>query len=547
MKQTALTLLLIFTAVTGFAQTAYDALNFSENNYEGTARSVAMGNAFTALGGDLGAVSINPAGSAVSKYSQITLTPGMTISANISQGVSPYDDGSLPYFERRLRNTDTDFCIPNIGFSFNWETGRKTGIRNWSLGVVMNNSKSWSENLYANGNNSTTSFMGQMADEATRNGFTGTGLSAENAFYHHPWKTVLGYQTGMISTFGGMDDAFVGASELIFENNQTGGYEISLGGPLDQSYGKSVSGSKSDIVINLATNISDFIYVGANLGINMIDYSYTDYFKESAVDPKDFAFEMANGDYVCFESMKYMYDYYAAGTGVYGKFGIIVTPGLGLRFGAAIQTPTITTIKEYYSEYASTDFSVSNYSASMYSPEGDFKYKLRSPWRANFGLAYTLGGFAAISVDYELSDYSSMRYKSSFDDHEYFMEVNQNIMEWFGTAHSLRAGLEIKPISEFAIRAGYGFETSPDIFYDKSGKKLPAEMSYQNFSFGLGYSSKGSFFADLACRCTLLPDEYIMPYADYIYDDEGYVLTPVPEIRNKRSLWKILLTVGWRF
>lgn len=58
-------------AVLGYGQTAYDAQLFSENNYEGTARSVAMGNAFTALGGDLGGISINPAGSAVSPYSQL--------------------------------------------------------------------------------------------------------------------------------------------------------------------------------------------------------------------------------------------------------------------------------------------------------------------------------------------------------------------------------------------------------------------------------------------------------------------------------------------
>ena len=62
MKKTAITLLLIGMAVCAEAQTMYDALRFSENNYEGTARTMAMGNAFTALGGDLGSISINPAG-----------------------------------------------------------------------------------------------------------------------------------------------------------------------------------------------------------------------------------------------------------------------------------------------------------------------------------------------------------------------------------------------------------------------------------------------------------------------------------------------------
>ena len=62
------TLRIYFTAILGLlipfmghSQSIYDALRFSNNDYEGTARGVAMGNAFTALGGDMGAITINPA------------------------------------------------------------------------------------------------------------------------------------------------------------------------------------------------------------------------------------------------------------------------------------------------------------------------------------------------------------------------------------------------------------------------------------------------------------------------------------------------------
>ena len=94
MRKTVLIIIMAFAAICSYAQTAYDALLFSENNYEGTARTVAMGNAFTALGGDLGSVTINPAGSAVAGYSQITITPSLTFSASTTQGVSPYTDGA---------------------------------------------------------------------------------------------------------------------------------------------------------------------------------------------------------------------------------------------------------------------------------------------------------------------------------------------------------------------------------------------------------------------------------------------------------------------
>ena len=77
---------------------------------------------------------------------------------------------------------------------------------------------------------------------------------------------------------------------------------------------------------------------------------------------------------------------------------------------------------------------------------------------------------------------------------------------------------------------------------------VPVDQVYtQNVSLGLGYNSKGSFFADIAARRTFLADEYFMPYADYIFDEDGYVSAPTPEIRNRQSLWKVMITLGWRF
>ena len=138
MKKTVISLLLGLSAAFGYAQTAYDALLFSENDYEGTARSVAMGNAFTALGGDLGSIGINPAGSAVAGYSQFTLTPSLTFSTSTTQGVSPYSDGYLPYFEKQMKSRMTDLNMPNIGFTINYDTHRKTGIKNVVFGFVVN-------------------------------------------------------------------------------------------------------------------------------------------------------------------------------------------------------------------------------------------------------------------------------------------------------------------------------------------------------------------------------------------------------------------------
>ncbi len=542
MRKTAITLILGFMAVCGYAQTAYDALLFSENNYEGTARSVAMGNAFTALGGDLGSVGLNPAGSAVAGYSQFTLTPAFSMYAGTTMGVPPPGENSgLPYFERAMKSRTTNFNMPNMGLVLNFDTHRTSGFKNFTFGFIFNQTANWNEDIYAAGTNSTTSFMGSMAYDATINGLTGTELNDANAYDGMPWKPVVGYQSGMISTFG-YDDQFVGASEVIYDNG-----EVALGGPIDQSYGRRVNGGKYDYLLNFGANWSDFIYFGANLGITTINYSYSEYFKEAAIDPSNFEIELNGGEIIYFNDMRYKYSYSASGMGYYGKFGVIVTPGAGIRIGAAIQTPTVNRIAEEWQQAGETTYNDHRYDASASSPLGRGDYTIVSPFRANFGLAYALGQFGVVSADYELCDYSSMRYRTSGYDRDYFEEVNADIRESYRTSHTLRAGVEVKPLAELAIRAGYGMATTPDNFaYESKGSPV---IRNQNLSFGLGYSSKKSFYADLAVRKTFLPDEYFMPYSDYIFDGNGYVIENgyAPEILIEKSLWKVYLTLGWRF
>ncbi len=542
MKKTALTIIAAFMAVCSYAQSAYDALMFSENEYEGTARTISMGNAFTALGGDLGSIGINPAGSAVAGYSQLTITPGLTISTGTTRGVSPYSDGSLPYFERQMKSSMTTFNLPNIAGTACFNTGRNSGLKSITFGIIANKTANWDEDIYANGMNENTSFMGSMAYWATVDGLTGTDLDANDAYDYMPWREVVGYQSGMISTFGEYDNQFVGASEVIYGD---GG--ISLGGPLEQSYGRRVTGGKYDFVFNLGANISDFIYIGANLGMTSISYAYKEYFKEVANDPADFEIGISNEDgsvsTIYFNDMRYKYEYSADGMGYYGKFGIIVTPGGGLRIGAAIQTPTVNKMNEGWQESGETSYTDSRYNASAISPYGEGEYVMVSPYRANFGLAYTVGGIGVISADYEICDYSTMKYKGSDYDRDYFEAINEDIRQYFKAAHALRVGAEIKPLAEFAVRAGYGLTTNPEA--NSKGSKIKR----QNVSLGVGYSSNKSFFADLAVRRTFLADEYIIPYADYIFDDYGNILENgfAPEILNKRGQWKVALTLGWRF
>lgn len=145
-------------------------------------------------------------------------------------------------------------------------------------------------------------------------------------------------------------------------------------------------------------------------------------------------------------------------------------------------------------------------------------------------------GMALLSVDYEMTDYSAMKFKERDNNwSDTFDGVNKEIAERMGISHSLRVGAEFKPMPEFAIRTGYNFTTIPEYTGNTTlNDKLHA------FSVGVGYYSKGSFFADLAARYSAFSDEEIFPYDDYID-------IASPMILNKRERLDFTATLGWRF
>ena len=311
MKKTILAITLMLAALTAGAQTMYDALTFSQNNYYGTARSIGMGNAMTAVGGDLGSIGINPAGSAVYNYSQFTLSPNLTVSSmNASYSAYPVN-GSDVYSNEQLRKL-TRFSMPNVGATFNMQTGNDRGLVAVTYGFVVNGTNNYTNQMFASGRNDKTSYISSMAVNADgfdidflngyRDASGGEIDDWAHAYYNAddrglwaPWNIITNAQSGAIGTYGNVDDPsyywrYIAATEGFNNTGEKDGdgnyiYDIFLGGPLDQSYGRRVTGSKYDALFNVGFNFNDKFFIGANFGLTNIDYNYDEYFKEAAVDP----------------------------------------------------------------------------------------------------------------------------------------------------------------------------------------------------------------------------------------------------------------------
>ncbi len=557
MKRTLFTILLSTIVVSAGAQTMYDALTFSQNDYYGTARSIGMGNAMTAVGGDLGSIGLNPAGSAVAGYSQFTISPSLTLTTS-STSFSAYPVNGVDKYTNEQNSRFTKMTLPNIGMTFNLSTGNERGLKSVTYGVVINTTNDYTGKMMGGGANDRTSYLGAMAvgtdgcDIDIMNGYLDNNGNAidqwDYAYYntYYPFNSIVNAQIGSISNFGDVDDEnyytrYIAATEG-YSKIGPGQYDIYLQGPLNQRYGRQTTGSKSDYLFNAGLNFSDNFYVGANLGAVTLSYNYDEYFKEAAQNNEDFPIDLVdkdgNGYTIHFDNYRARYSYSASGSGVYAKVGFIAKPTTGLRIGAAIQTPTIMNINETWQHAADIHYADSRDDAEAVSPKGSYSYTLRSPYRTNAGLAYTFMGMGLVSVDYEMTDYRTMKF-STLDDYGYdssFDNVNQDIRNHMGVSHQLRIGAEVKPAPEVAIRAGYNHSTTPE-YYDNE----VLHDKINSYSVGVGYSSNGAFFLDLAGRLTTLSDEYISPYVDYLDDCAS------PLLLNKRSRWILTATLGWRF
>ncbi len=511
-KITLCAVLLISTAA-AFAQNAYDALMFSEQYLEGTARSLAMGNAFTALGGDMGSITVNPAASAVYRYSEVVITPSLS-------GIS----SSVNYLGNSSSMNNTKFGISNLGYVGSYNTGRENaGLVSWSFGLVLNKMNNFTNGMKAMGSTNSSSWLGALA--AGTNGTYAQEMDlndSNNPFYYSnaSWNSILAWNNSLLDTLPGTNNQYIAATENL------DGLDISVGGTLDQRFRNKITGNITEATINFGGNFSNKLFVGVNLGIQSISYHYKEVYSESAINSNHF-----NSG---FKNFSAAYDYKATGSGINLKAGLIYLPTDWLRFGAGISTPTLMYIDESWENAMDSDFN-DGYSQNIVSPLGTYNYMLTTPFRWNAGAAVRLGTLGVISADYERVDYSKSVLENAGDGFSY-RDENEQIQDILGSQNIVRIGAEVNVTPVFAVRAGYQHYSSPYADRDEGYAKNVG-------SVGIGYVTAcgaSDFFVDLA---------YQRLFSGYTEDFSLYADTDIPAPVGKNSVnsWKVLLSLGFRF
>lgn len=513
-RKVIISLAVLCSAFAANAQGAYDALRFSQQHAEGTARSVAMGNAFVALGGDMGGLAVNPASSAVYRYSEFMITPSLSGVSNSAQylGSSSYD-------------SNTRFGVSNFGFVGSYDTGRENaGLVSWSFGLVINKMNSFTNGMAARGTTDESSWLSSLAYNTDGIYAPDMDLTDSNdPFYstNAPWNSLLAWNTTLLDTLPGTSDMYIGATENL------DGHDITVGGMLDQNYRSKSIGNVTEATINFGGNFANKLFLGVNIGIQSISYRYDESYREKALNSSKFQ--------TGFESFGTAYSYRATGSGINVKAGLIYLPTNWLRVGASISTPTLMYLSEEWENSMESEFS-DGYSQRLYSPLGAYNYYLETPFRWNVGVAATMGARGVISVDYESVDYRKALL-SDADTYYGYADENDDIRNMLAKQNILRVGAEMNVNPQFAVRAGYQHYSSP---YSDASSNDDLNIG----SLGVGYvtacGASSDFFIDLTYQRLLGSTQ-----EDFMLYGDTNVAAPVGT--SKSNSWKMLLSVGLRF
>ena len=534
MKKYIFIVLVALSANVAFAQDFFDALRYSQTEYGGTARSIAMGSAFGALGGDFVSASINPAGLGFYRSGEFTLSPTL----NLNQMQSSYlgNDES---------NDKYNFNFNNLSYVATAKTGMETGIVSLAFGVGFNRLKNFNSNSFIQGYNAKTTLLNYFTDYAND-----AYLYVSNFDEHYEglaWNTYLIDEDPDPDVLEGIyynDLTEYQAYDIVDENNNVIGigYEASGVKPHQQKNIMNQSGHLDEYLISLGMNVNHKVYVGASFGLVDLEYRLNTHYSE--IDNNNYSEYLNN----------YVLDTYLSesGIGVNFKAGVIFRPTKSLRLGAAFHTPTFYSIsKDEYKEMTA-DFDQAVGSGSDYSTrwadsnDRYYEYNLETPLKIDLSAAYTIGNVALVSLDYELVNYSGAKFRTAPDDNYDYSDQNSDIGKVFTSASNVRIGGEYRLTPSFSLRAGYNIIGNPwastYTFSDgTSSEILNKDDSFSAYSGGFGYR-QNNFFVDFAYRLNQF--NYAQKVHDIYYTnpDAGTATADIKEFNHQTTI-----TFGFRF
>jgi len=484
------------------SQTLKETVDFSRSININSARSSAMGGAFTALGGDLSSISLNPAAVGVFHGNEFSLTLSPNFMNVKSHEFSSNDKESSSTYNR--------LQLGNIGAVFHFGADM-FGWRGINIGfnyTTQNNYNVKTDRFINNSSNSLTDVFA-----AQSNGYNPNNLNSFGAGLAYDAKLIY---SGNDNNYFSILEYEDGNENIIFDN-------------VSQHEVVKNNGHQGEFTLSLGSNYMDKLYIGGSIGFEDLEYknhyAYTEAAEEGASSGVDYY------DYLLYE--KY------SGVGVNFKIGVIYRPFYFLRLGASIHSPTWYNMDYTISSGINSFFSNNSDVASGRDKDQyitrsgyyDTSFDFRTPWRFQLGIATVIDKYAIISLDYERVDYTSSKFYNADDNYDYY-DLNNEIEDDLRNTNNLRLGIELR-FDIMSLRAGYSMQNSP---YSNNNSDF---NDITSMSLGMGINL-GHFFVDAAYVNSKMKNNTV--FYSYNYADIKSL-----ETHNKYSNDEVKITFGLRF
>ncbi|MCB9169748.1 MAG: hypothetical protein H6594_05275 [Flavobacteriales bacterium] len=438
-RERSILLPVLFLAAALCAQNEEDALRTSYMEPGGSARSMALGGAFGALGADPGALYVNPGGMGLYQTTELSLTPALEVM-----------DARATHYGTRADNTTEQLYFNNLSLALHFGAKEGSEFHGSTFGVVYDRTAGFNLARTARADHVSTSLVQQFVRQAN-------GTPSGSLYDSYPFTAGLAWDTYLIDPLDTVANTYQGANPD--------------GTPVDQEHTITSTGSNSNTSIFYATNYADKVYIGASIGILGSRLDQRTKHTETAVDPND------NLQHFTWEEALTI-----RGSGVDFKVGAVGRFTDRFRAGIAFHSPAFYAMNDAYTASITSDL-VDGTSWSQDSPDGSYAYRIRTPWRTMVSAAYLAGAHGTVSMDYEYADFRAMRFRQSrsqIDDYDFSVE-NTRIKDVFQATHNVRIGTEWR-FGPWYARGGWAYRQDPFV-KDDPRHGLPLTR----YALGIGY------------------------------------------------------------
>ena len=508
-----------------FAQIAEDALLISRSMPTGTARFQGLAGAGVALGGDVSAAYLNPAGLGFFNRSQAALTPTFR-NANTD----------VRFLNSTSNSFDTGLGIGNFGVVINnvKDDIVPADYRGGSFSITYNQTNSYNNNYNFGQGDNGFSILDDFALQSE-------GIPASELDQNLVNNNILGYPEAAFDNY------------LINPNPNGVEYvpSIPLGTTALQEGIIEESGRQNQWNFAYGGNYNDKLYFGASVGFKNISYQKVSSFVETPVYTADYEADVQEGfpffpvddqlsiDFV--DRVALDETLQIDGSGINASLGLIYRPVNELTLGFSFVTPTFYSLTErYFFDLESVVIGVQETDDSepfdisapdrVIGNENVSEYTLSTPARVSGGFAYFFDKYGFITADVEYVNYAANTFNSTQSNLD---DVNASVDDILESVINYKIGGEFR-YGIVRLRGGYAMYSDPTQYSNDGLNRDRAVISG-----GIGINTP-KFFADLGVVNTRFESDFF-PY-------QGSVFFPAADLpQAENSLTTVLLTLGLNF